>query len=113
MGERGASPAICDEPVQLRGLKTASARLGRVEFRACEAMEGPVSDVNDRSFVGVDVSKTRLDLAVRPSGKRWSVDNDEAGIKSNLVFGDSVGELRLERERQRDGYERTGHARLL
>jgi len=44
-------------------------------------MEGPVSDANDRSIVGVDVSKARLDLAVRPSGKRWSVDNDEAGIK--------------------------------
>ena len=40
-----------------------------------------MSDVNDRSIVGVDVSKARLDLAVRPSGKRWSVDNDEAGIK--------------------------------
>ena len=40
-----------------------------------------MSDANDRSIVGVDVSKARLDLAVRPSGKRWSVDNDEAGIK--------------------------------
>jgi len=44
-------------------------------------MEGPVSDVSDRSIVGVDVSKARLDLAVRPSGESWSVDNDEAGIK--------------------------------
>ena len=44
-------------------------------------MEEPVSDVSDRSIVGLDVSKTRLDVAVRPSGESWSVSNDEAGIK--------------------------------
>lgn len=31
-------------------------------------------------FVGVDVAKETLDVAVRPSGVRWSVSNDEAGI---------------------------------
>jgi transposase len=31
-------------------------------------------------FVGVDVSKSRLDVAVRPSGEIWSVTNDEAGF---------------------------------
>jgi transposase len=31
-------------------------------------------------FVGVDVAKDRLDVLVRPSGERWSVANDEAGI---------------------------------
>lgn len=31
-------------------------------------------------FVGIDVSKARLDVAVRPSGDAWSVSNDEAGI---------------------------------
>lgn len=38
--------------------------------------------MGDRSYVGVDVSKTRLDSAVRPSGERWSVSNDEAGISA-------------------------------
>jgi transposase len=37
--------------------------------------------VIDRFFVGVDVSKTRLDSAVRPSCERWSVSNDEPGIR--------------------------------
>lgn len=31
-------------------------------------------------FVGIDVSKARLDVAVRPSGEAFSVSNDEAGI---------------------------------
>jgi transposase len=31
-------------------------------------------------FVGIDVSKARLDVFVRPSGEVWSVGNDEAGF---------------------------------
>jgi transposase len=30
-------------------------------------------------FVGIDVSKQRLDVHVRPSGEQWSVDNDAKG----------------------------------
>ncbi len=32
-------------------------------------------------WVGVDVSKQRLDIAVRPTGELLTIDNDEAGIK--------------------------------
>jgi transposase len=35
-------------------------------------------------FVGIDVSKARLDVAIGPSGERESVVNDEAGIKTLL-----------------------------
>lgn len=31
-------------------------------------------------FSGIDVSKHRLDVALRPGGERWSVPNDPAGI---------------------------------
>jgi transposase len=31
-------------------------------------------------FVGIDVAKAQLDIAVRPTGDRWRVTNDEAGI---------------------------------
>jgi transposase len=31
-------------------------------------------------FVGIDVAKATLDVAVRPGGERWSAPNDEAGI---------------------------------
>ena len=32
-------------------------------------------------FVGVDVSKEGLDVAVRPGGEQWSEANDAAGVK--------------------------------
>ena len=31
-------------------------------------------------FVGIDVSKDRLDVALRPSGDRWAVANQESGV---------------------------------
>lgn len=31
-------------------------------------------------FVGLDVAKITLDVALRPSGEQWSVPNDEAGV---------------------------------
>ena len=34
------------------------------------------------NFVGIDVSKERLDVAMRPSGERESVTNDKAGIEA-------------------------------
>lgn len=32
-------------------------------------------------YIGIDVSKTRLDIASRPDGKTWAVTNDETGIE--------------------------------
>src|SRR4051812_23733924 len=62
------SPNSCPSP------KLASARRGRAETL-------PRSDI---MFVGIDVSKQRLDVHVRPSGEQWSVDNDPKGY-SRLV----------------------------
>ena len=31
-------------------------------------------------FVGIDVAKAQLDIALRPTGERWAVPNDEPGI---------------------------------
>lgn len=42
-------------------------------------------------FVGIDVSKARLDVAVRPAGEVWSVTNDEAGIAELLAKLREVG----------------------
>lgn len=36
------------------------------------------------TFVGIDVSKGRLDVAVRPTQKHWSVTNDNAGLAELL-----------------------------
>lgn len=31
-------------------------------------------------FVGIDVAKTRLDIAVRPAQEHWTAPNDDPGI---------------------------------
>lgn len=35
-----------------------------------------------RLFVGIDVAQAHLDIAVRPSGDRWQVSNDAAGVQA-------------------------------
>jgi transposase len=35
----------------------------------------------DMTWVGIDVSKRRLDVAIRPAGEMLSFENDEAGVK--------------------------------
>jgi transposase len=32
-------------------------------------------------FVGIDIAKARLDIAIRPSGEQWTAPNDEPGIE--------------------------------
>jgi transposase len=36
-------------------------------------------------FVGIDVAKAQLDVALRPTGDRWAVSNDETGIATLVV----------------------------
>src|SRR2546430_17289849 len=31
-------------------------------------------------FIGIDVAKAQLDIALRPAGERWAVPNDASGI---------------------------------
>jgi len=35
----------------------------------------------DFSFVGIDVAKTRLDVAIHPTGQQWQADHTEKGIE--------------------------------
>jgi transposase len=42
-------------------------------------------------FVGIDVSKAQLDVAIRPTGKRESVSNDKAAIKALVKRLGKVG----------------------
>jgi hypothetical protein len=36
--------------------------------------------VSPQIFVGIDVAKAHRDIALRPTGTRWTVANDAAGI---------------------------------
>ena len=35
----------------------------------------------EATYVGIDVAKAQLDVAVRPSGDRWEAPTDEAGVR--------------------------------
>lgn len=47
--------------------------------------------MSESTFVGIDVAKSVLDVAVRPTGEAWRVANDQAGI------GEVVARLRVVR----------------
>jgi transposase len=57
-------------------------------------------------WIGIDVSKARLDVAVRPAGTRWQVSNDAAGV-ARLV------EQLRERQPERIVLEATGGYEVL
>ncbi len=50
------------------------------------------------TYVGIDVSKARLDIAVEPSGEQWSVANDQAGIGCLIgrLKGQAMGRIVVE-----------------
>ena len=60
---------------------------------------------NDPIYVGIDVSKDRIDIAVRPTGRSWSVSYGEAelddlvtelkGLAPEAVIAESTGGLEL------------------
>lgn len=37
-------------------------------------------DTSATCYVGIDVAKAHLDIAVRPGGQQWTAPNDETGI---------------------------------
>ena len=37
--------------------------------------------VGEPKFVGIDVSKAQLDVAVRPAGKSWALPHDDTGVQ--------------------------------
>src|SRR5256885_14423235 len=64
------------KPARLSGPKSPYLQ-GRVvasDLRAGDRMAPTI-------FVGIDVSKDTLDIAVRPSALRWQLANDDAGIR--------------------------------
>jgi transposase len=69
--ERGSSHLSLDSPDSCEGLKARISQ-GRDSENSYQEVR--------MNFVGIDVSKSRLDIAVRPAGNRWSVANIEGEI---------------------------------
>src|SRR2546427_292028 len=69
--------------LRARTVARASARIpqGRANSsRPCPG--GSAMPPAAPTFVGIDVAKAELVIAIRPSGDRWTVTNDEAGIQT-------------------------------
>jgi transposase len=41
-------------------------------------------------FVGIDVAKAQLDIAIRPAGERWAVPNDASGVTTLVDRGQAL-----------------------
>ena len=42
-------------------------------------------------YVGIDVSKNHVDVAVRPTGQTWTISNDESGIRELVSRLNALG----------------------
>jgi transposase len=57
-------------------------------------------------FVGIDVAKVQLDIALRPTGERWVVANDDEGIATLVVRLQEIAPQLIVLEAT-GGYQRT------
>jgi transposase len=62
-------------------------------------------------FVGIDVAKAQLDMALRPTGERWTAPNDEPGMAALIVRLQAVEPTLIVLEAT-GGYHRTVVAAL-
>lgn len=67
--------------------------------------------MSTESFVGLDVAKAYVDVAVRPSGEQWRVANDEAGLAELVPRLRTLGPALIVAEAT-GGFERAAIAAL-
>src|SRR6266536_563285 len=64
-------------------LHSPNSCLGHPEPASCKAgQRGDAMRASAAFFVGIDVSKQQLDIALRPSRASWTVANEEAGLNA-------------------------------
>jgi transposase len=62
-------------------------------------------------FVGIDVAKAHLDVALRPTGERWAVPNEDASIATLVTQIQAVSPVLIVLEAS-GGYQRAVVAAL-
>jgi transposase len=73
----GLPAPLYKEPEQLPGPDQPASCKEGPEGRLSLESEGPY-------YIGIDVSKDRLDIAVSPTGDTWSAANDASGITGTV-----------------------------
>ena len=79
----GRRPSFRHEPEQLRGSEPESQGWDAARLPG-RPMGGERMSKSAPTFVGIDVSKDKLDVAVRPVQERFSASNEDAGIAELL-----------------------------
>ena len=80
-GPAWSSHPVLIEPEQLPGpIEPVSCQDGPALSQEVQ-LEGEPRYVGIDGYVGIDVSKAQVDVAVRPTGQSWVVSYDETGIK--------------------------------
>src|SRR6266478_7051460 len=105
------SVGVARSTVRARTVARAAARIPQGRAEVGRPSRGDSTMPAAAVFVGIDVAKAELVIAVRPSGERWTAANDEASIQGllkrlrrhapTLVVLEATG-----------GYERTAVAAL-
>ena len=67
--------------------------------------------MSSQVFVGLAVAKAQLAMALRPTGERWAVTNDDAGMAALVTRLPELAPQLLGLEAT-GGYQRTGVAAL-
>ena len=62
-------------PNSCLGLKPVFCKVGPPRFKGEDAMA-----TDNGIWVGIDVSKAKLDVGALPSGNVWTVSNDDSGL---------------------------------
>ena len=68
-------------PSPSRARTVARADRARIVQGRASTLHKGVSMEQEAVYVGIDVAKAQVDVAVRPTGQRWTISNDEHGIR--------------------------------
>ena len=68
-------------PSPSRARTVARADRARIVQGRASTLHKGVSMEQEAVYVGIDVAKAQVDVAVRPTGQRWTISNDEPGIR--------------------------------
>jgi len=71
------------EPEQLLGPHEPESKLERVTL-IIQLAEDKMNQEDQSQYVGIDVAKARLDVAVGQDGEYWQAGNDERGIRRSV-----------------------------
>src|SRR4030095_14109015 len=76
------SVGVARLPLRARTVARDPSRITQDRATTCRPRPGGSTMPSTAAFVGIDVAKAELVIAICPSGNHWTVPNDPAGIQA-------------------------------